>query len=269
MPWDEGFSLARNAANEAMAIDKNSAAAHAALGYIAAQHDNNLTVAAKHYERALALEPTDPDIIFGAATFVQNLGRQEDAIALREYLVSVDPVRSNSHYNLGYSYLSASRWDDAIASFGIALRLNPDSLAAHYLTGIAFLLKGESRSSLEEMRLESFEPVRMIGLVVANFAVGQVSRSNSLIDEVTDKYPDWAYNFSQMHAFRNENDRAFDWLEKAIELRDPGLSEIVGEVMLTNLHDDPRWLPLLDSIGKSRSQLDAVRIRVSIPNQGD
>ena len=104
---------------------------------------------------------------------------------------------------------------------------------------------------------------------MANFALDQVSRSNSLVEEVTVKFPDWAYNFSHMHAFRNENDRAFVWLEKAVELRDPGISEIVGEIMFTNLHDDPRWLSFLDSIGKSSLQLDAVRFEVSMPNQGE
>jgi hypothetical protein len=33
----------------------------------------------------------------------------------------------------------------------------------------------------------------------------------------------------------------------------------------TNLHDDPRWLPFLESIGKSREQLAAIEFEVKLP----
>ena len=50
-------------------------------------------------------------------------------------------------------------------------------------------------------------------------------------------------------------------LDKAVEYADLGLSEIVGEPAFGNLHDDPRWLPFLTSIGKSPDQLDALKAR--------
>jgi hypothetical protein len=43
------------------------------------------------------------------------------------------------------------------------------------------------------------------------------------------------------------------------------LSEIPTQILFTNIHDDPRWLPFLESIGKSPAQLDAIKFKVTLP----
>jgi adenylate cyclase len=63
-------------------------------------------------------------------------------------------------------------------------------------------------------------------------------------------------------AFRGESDAAFEWLEKAFEHNDPGLSEIVAENTFSNIHGDPRWLPFLESIGRSPEQLARIEFRI-------
>jgi len=43
------------------------------------------------------------------------------------------------------------------------------------------------------------------------------------------------------------------------------LSDIAQEPLFANLHDDPRWLPFLESIGKSPAQLAAIEFKVRVP----
>jgi hypothetical protein len=54
-----------------------------------------------------------------------------------------------------------------------------------------------------------------------------------------------AYQIAQIRAFRNEDDAAFEWLERAYDQRDSGLVEMKGDPLLANLRDDPRYLALL------------------------
>ena len=68
-----------------------------------------------------------------------------------------------------------------------------------------------------------------------------------------------------MLAFRGEADRAFEWLDKAVSYRDPGLAEIAVQPWFANLHQDPRWLPLLRKLGKSSEQLAAIKFDVKLP----
>jgi adenylate cyclase len=48
-----------------------------------------------------------------------------------------------------------------------------------------------------------------------------------------------------VHAFRGEADLAFEWLERAYDQRDPGVSQIKGDRWLLNIIDDPRYKAFL------------------------
>ena len=87
-----------------------------------------------------------------------------------------------------------------------------------------------------------------------------------MLAELIDKYEQgWAYNIAYALAYRGEADRAFEWLDKAVQYNDPGLSEISVGNSFANIYDDPRWLPFLESIGKSPEQLAAIEFEVRIP----
>ena len=69
-------------------------------------------------------------------------------------------------------------------------------------------------------------------------------------------------------ALRGEPDRAFEWLDRAVEYGDPGLSEIQADAdLFANLADDPRWPPFLERIGRSPAQLAAIEFEVGIPDR--
>ena len=65
-------------------------------------------------------------------------------------------------------------------------------------------------------------------------------------------------------AYRGEADRAFEWLDKAVEYKDV-VSHIINMPLFSNIHDDPRWLPFLESIGASPEQLAAIEFEVTLP----
>jgi len=263
---DEGYTLAREAASEALALDSAYAPAHRILARIARNYDRDLAAAAGHYELALATEPANTDIIASAAIMAASLGRLDQAIALAEYAVARDPVNPARNQNLGVYYLYAGRLDEAIASLRTALNLSPGYISAQYFIGTALLLKGEPESALAAMQKEAFEAWRLFGRALAHHALGQAAASDAILEELIGKYEqDAAYNIAYVLAFRGETDRAFEWLNKAVAYNDPGLVEIAIQAMFVNIHIDPRWLPFLVSIGKSPEQLAAIEFKVALP----
>ena len=266
LPLEEGFRLAREAANKALEIDPESAEAYARLGRIAMLYDGDLAAAARHLERALALDPTNLDIIGRAAILAADLGRLDEAIELGEYVIARDPVNSTSHYWMGRTRLWAGRLDEAIASFRTALRLSPERIAAHYFMSAALLLKGEPEAALATAELEAGEVWRLLGLSKAYHALGRDAESDAALAQLGGpEARSWAYNIAYVHAFRGEADLAFEWLDTAVRYNDSGLSLIAVDVQFANIHDDPRWLPFLESIGKSPEQLDAIEFEVTLP----
>ncbi len=90
LPMAEGYADARKAAEKALAIDPNYAPAPALLGYISTG-ENDLAGAAQHLRRALALDPTDVDVLRLSAVLLRLLGRADEALMLIESVVRRDP----------------------------------------------------------------------------------------------------------------------------------------------------------------------------------
>ena len=68
-----------------------------------------------------------------------------------------------------------------------------------------------------------------------------------------------------MHGFRGETDLAFEWIDKAIAIKDTGLSDIAFEIGFNGLHKDPRWKQVLRKLDKSPEQMAKLKFDVTLP----
>jgi TolB-like protein/Tfp pilus assembly protein PilF len=264
---EDSDRLAREAVNKALAIDPELAMAHAALGSIAAGFDNDPAAAVPHFERALALEPANTEIMSQASGVVRGLGRLDEALSIAKYIVAHDPLNAQGYLRLAGAYGRVGRFDEAIASLGKGLRLSPTSNQAHYALGLMLLRKGEAQAALAEFQQEAAESWRLDGLSIGYFALGQKARSDAALAELIAK---WArgssWNIAYVLAYRGEPDRAFEWLERAITNRDPGLPDTAVTWEFTKIHEDPRWLPFLRKIGRAPEQVATINFDIVLPD---
>jgi tetratricopeptide (TPR) repeat protein len=265
LPNSEAYTRAREADEKALAIDPNDAPAHSSLGYIA-DANSDLVSAAKHFERALALDPSDLGVLSNSASFLQDLGRLQEALSLKEAVVRRDPVNVITLQNLGRDQRFTGQFDAAIATFRSVLSLSPGHGQTHYEICVAMLLKGDATAALAEIEQEKTEAWRLIGLPMAYHALGRKTESDAALATLIAKFEkDAPYNIAYVYAFRGEPDKAFEWLDKAVQYQDPGLSEILVENLFDKIHSDPRWLPFLRKIGKAPEQLAKIQFKVTLP----
>jgi TolB-like protein/lipoprotein NlpI len=263
LSWQEGYARARAAAEKAQAIDPDYAPAYARLGWIAMASDNDPAGAARHFQRALALDPTDVGVLDNAAVFLANLGRMDEALALQEAVVRRDPVNASALYNLGYEQRMASRYDAAIATFRAVLSLSPSEGGAHCQLGSALMQKGDATAALAEIEQEKIEGWRMIGLPMVYCALGRKADADAALNALIAKDEKGGpYNIAYVYAFCGDANKAFEWLDKAVAYQDPGLGEIVTENLFDKIHSDPRWLPFLRKLGKAPDQLAKIEFKV-------
>lgn len=263
---DEYFRLAREAANKALAIDPEDPWAHVNLSAVARLYDDDLATAVRHMEKALTLDPTDLHTLRDAAFLALGLNRPKTAIEVMEYVVARDPMDALNHGDLGWLYMVAGHLDEAIASSQVSVKLNPDAISMHYDLGATMLLRGDQEAALAAMLQEPDEGWRLTGLALAYHALGQVSASDAALSELTKKHEkSWSSTIARVYAFRGEADRAFEWLDRAVAYHDTAVVNFPVEPFLSNLHDDPRWLPFLRKIGKAPDQLAAIKFEVKLP----
>jgi len=223
--------------------------------------------AARHLQRALHGDPSNPDILDSAATLAGFLGRFDDAIAIAQYLVARDPINAGGHALLGRLYVNTGRFEEAIASLRTSLALSPRHLGALSYLGLARMLQGDPTAILKRERQEfPIEALGLVGLVMGHYTLGEQAESDAALGELIEKYhADWAFNIAYVLAYRNEADRAFEWLDRAVAANDPGLAETVSVIQFANIHSDPRWIPFLRQLGFAPEQLAAIEFDVTLP----
>jgi TolB-like protein/Tfp pilus assembly protein PilF len=258
---------AKRAANRALAIDPEYARAHALLGGLLTAFDGNFSAAAEHIRRALASDSSDIYIIAHAARLARYLGRIDDEIALREYVAIRDPVSSIAHGVLGAAYLGAGRYDEAIGAFRTALTISPDYIGAHYFIGIALLRQNKAREALEAFQQEPDEEYRIKGTALAFYELGLQEDFEAAFRELRERWGEkWQPEIAHVYAWIGDSDSAFEWLEK--EYARSGkrtIPEIVADFHFSHIHDDSRWVPFLEKLGKAPEQLDAISFDVTLP----
>ena len=262
---EEGYSLIKETASRALAVDPNYANAHAHFGWLANVSDDDPATAAQYYQRALELAPADIDILDGASALASQLGRLEQAIELQEYVVARDPINPGSHRRLGGYYHWIGRYDDAIASFRVALTLSPGYVATWQFIGMAMLLNGDAEAALAAVQQETWKGYREIGLVMVYYALGRIKESDAaLAAQIAEREEVVAFNVAYALAFRGEIDRAFEWLDKAVLYKDAGLCQVAVVPLFANLYNDARWEPFLEKIGRSPKQLAVIPFDVTL-----
>jgi TolB-like protein/Tfp pilus assembly protein PilF len=257
----ESKELALNAIDQALKIDPEFVTAHKLLGWSAMAYDNDLAAAARYYQRALELDPSDFTYI---AHFLASLGRLSEAIVIQQETVSRDPVNAYSHYSLGVYRTFNGDLDDALASYRTALKLRPGLVFVNYDIGLIFLLKNEPHLSLAAFTEEMNELARIKGTALALHDLGRKKESDAALNEHQVRVGDtWPSEVAMVYAWIGDKNAAFQWLDKEIEVNGTyGWTQIPEDPHFRNLHDDPRWQALLSRVGVSADQLAAIEFNV-------
>jgi TolB-like protein/Tfp pilus assembly protein PilF len=246
LPVDEGYQKSRKEAEKALELEPNLADAHARMGWIKRIYDWDWEGADASYQRALALEPGNAYVINGAAVLASTLGRFDEAIALDHRAIELDPVRTSLYYSLGWYAWYAGLLDESITAYRKSLELNPQYPRAHMAIGCVYLTKGKPDSAMAEMDREAHPVWKMFGLALVYHALGKEKEADAALAGYIKEYQNgWAYQIAEIYAYRNEKDKAFEWLERAYDQRDGGLSEMKGDPLLRNIEKDSRYAEFL------------------------
>lgn len=246
VPSDVGWQHARKAAGTALAINPDSAPAHAVLAISHAVHDFDWKTADAEVSKALASSPRDPAILDFASRIAAGRGRVDDALRLVKASLSSDPLNPNTYQTQCEWLYFSGDFAGAESAARKAIELSPQGTYAHYLLGQILLARGDRPGALAAMQAEMPDGGRDAGLAIVYHALGRKTESDAALARHARNYgEDWPYSVAQPYAFRGEVDRAFDWLSKAYARRDPDIRFIRDDPLLARLRGDPRYNALL------------------------
>jgi TolB-like protein/DNA-binding winged helix-turn-helix (wHTH) protein/Tfp pilus assembly protein PilF len=249
IPTEEGHRRAREAVERALALNPNLAQAHTQMGRIKQQVDFDWVGAAASSQRAVALDPGNPEVVRAAAFSATILGRLDEALPLYRRAVDMDPLNADSWEQLAETEFFMGHLNEAVADFKKALELNPDVVAAHSKLSEIYVMRGRPQDALSEIELVRDDAERAFLYPIVYYALGREKESDAALSEYIAKHhASGAYQIAMIYAFRNESDGAFEWLDRAYTQHDGGLITTKVEPLLKNLHGDPRFAAFLKKL---------------------
>jgi TolB-like protein len=254
--FDAHLARARDAIARALSIEPNLVNALLARANIETNFDFNWNASAQTVRKGLALAPADPHMLVAAALLELARGDLDRAIELFRRAVDLDPINAQARSYLAFNLVVAKRFPEAKTEYTKVAELNPSAPWAHAGLGLAYLLENKFEEAATEAQADAGEWARLLIVSCARWGQKRVPESDAALAELTAKDSEVAaYQIAEVYAYRDDKDRAFEWLERARRQRDPGLASLRKDPLLPNLHNDPRWNALLHNMGLADDQL--------------
>ena len=246
----EAYAKAGEAADRALALSPDLAAAHLARGEVLKYANFDWRGAEAEFRRALALAPNDGDAKFVVGNLLATLGELQQAIDLTRQALTTEPLRPN-WYNWLATYLSAlDRLDEAEHAIRRAIELQPASASYHYTLTVIEVQRGNAEAALVAAQQEAPGNWRDIAIAVARQIGGDQGAADAALRTLIEKDSGVAtYQVAQVYALRNDANATFEWLNRAWNDRDSGIASLFADPFILRYKDDPRFAAFCRKVG--------------------
>jgi TolB-like protein/DNA-binding winged helix-turn-helix (wHTH) protein/Flp pilus assembly protein TadD len=216
----DAFPRAKTAAEAALRLDDANAEAHNALANALFWREWNWAEAERHFNRAIAINPSFAIAHHDYAFFLVAIGRTEDGVSAWRRAVAIDPLSTRVNIDGGWLLLQAHRFDDAVRQAQRALELEPGLPEANAC--IARARQYQGRADTET-----------------------VKRFRGLIANPGGTEP---FAYATACALMGENGKALDALDGAYAARSIMMPMLKTEPSFTRLHREPRFQALVQKM---------------------
>lgn len=224
--------------------------AHGLLSYIKRNYDWDWRGALEAAYEAIRLNPGDPDLMSTASLALFSLGQFDQAEELLDASVRQDPLNLARLLRLGLLQEFTGEYDQALSSYRQIIGLNSEFPGARAYRARIKIIQENPDSAERESKMETDPFWKRYAQILAYTAQERHDEAESLLQQMIEENGHHAaYQVTEILAFRGDIDAAFEWFQRAHDQRDGGMSEILGNYFLQNLHDDPRWDEMLILMG--------------------
>ena len=245
--FDAGYREAAAIARHAISLAPQRARGHAALaGALAGQLDVRGAVA--EYRKAAEYYAGESEILSSYSFFLSQTGFPAEALRAADKAIAVDPLTPVNFAARSQALYLSRRYPETIESIERIFELTeatPDIGSTRI--GDCYVLLGEfDRARHAYGRATPDNVFRLTGEAILAARTGNRAESDRKLERLRDRYGDSAvYQQAEVLAQQGETDKAFAALDRALEVRDPGLMSVVANPFMDPLRQDVRYAALV------------------------
>jgi DNA-binding winged helix-turn-helix (wHTH) protein/tetratricopeptide (TPR) repeat protein len=255
----ETMPKARSAALKALELDDDLAEAHASLGYVKHRYEWDWAGAEKEFRRAIELKPGYATAHQWYGWYLICLGKTDEAVAEFRSAQSLDPLSLYTNLTMGAPYFYSRQYEKAAEQYRKVVEMNPDFWLAHLWLAKTYEQEGRYDDALDELQ----KVLKNTGANAAELSdrgyayalAGKTAEARAALAELQQmsrrRYVA-PCGVAIVYAGLGRKDEAFEWLAKALKVRDNTLVLIEVDPRLDALRSDARFAPLIKGAGLPR-----------------
>jgi serine/threonine protein kinase/Tfp pilus assembly protein PilF len=244
----EAYPKAKEYALKALELDDELVEAYEALAILNIHFEWNWEEGKKNLERALELNPGYAWAYMHLSYVYFMQDQPDEAIKVLQKAIELDPLNVAFHRNLGDAYQKAGQLDTAVDILKRAIEMDPRFVYTHTALGHVYAQKKMFDEALQVMRKDSLpKPTQDLQIAAVYALMGNKEEAVRILEKysaVSEKGIVSGYGLARVCFTLGEDDRGFQFLEKAFEDKDAWLSQIKSDFLLKRLHEDPRYIDL-------------------------
>ncbi len=249
---DQAYQSAKEALAKALELDDSIGEAYDTLGLLSWRFDWDWAAADREFNRAIALAPSYSCAHEDRAMFLGFMGRRDEALAEIAKIDQLD-YSSISAGVVSATYNQLRDYPRLIEASKRALLLDPKDWWQHYNLGVGY----EGTDKVQEAISEYETAVKMsdgsadaaVALAHSYLALGKKAEAEKILCDLERKLKKTSaspYTMATIYAGLGENDKAFEFLEKAYSEKSFEISwSLKSDLKLDSLRPDPRFQSLL------------------------
>jgi TolB-like protein len=246
---NEGYAKARNAAQTALSLAPDLAAAHEALGFVLVTPDFDFAAAEAEFRKAEKLAPADAGPKFALSFLFAVQGRLAEAENIMRQTLALDPLGVTRYLNFARILIAGGRYDEAEDALRKAIELQPAAARLHAYLTILDVLRANTAAALQDAQLEPKGFWQDYALALAQQAQNDHATADAAMQAFIDKHAlSGPFQIAAVYGLRKEPDKMFEWLERAYTGHDPGLTQLLATPFILNYRDDPRFAALCQKL---------------------
>jgi TolB-like protein/DNA-binding winged helix-turn-helix (wHTH) protein/Tfp pilus assembly protein PilF len=256
LPKEAAYRSAKEALAKALQLDDSIGEAYDTLGTLSWVFDWDWDAADREFNHAIALAPSYSCAHEDRAIFLGVLGRREEALAEITKIEQLDYGFSSASTE-SQTYYQLRDYPRLIEASKRGLLLDPAYWLQHYYLGAGYEGVGKAQEAIPEyqkaMELAGDSPVASVALAHAYAALGKKADAEKILRDLERKSKKTSaspYTMATIYAGLGENDKAFEFLEKAYSAKSLDLvSSLKSDFLLDSLRADPRFKAMLRRMG--------------------
>jgi TolB-like protein/Tfp pilus assembly protein PilF len=245
-PFQVNAPQAIEAAEKAVALAPALGEAYSARSFVRSALQWDWNGAQADIEMALQLDPRSETTQRRYGLLLASMGLIPQAVSAAQIATEIEPLDVTSWSLLGLCHCAAGQFADGQRALKHGLGLSPESIMITLWLSLSELATGQRMAAVKTNSRQQHEPWRWTVLAATEYALGHAAESQRVMDEMIDKHGQRTpFAIAIAFVWRDQIDKAFEWLDRAYQQRDGGLALLQAIFGLSEVRKDPRYKELL------------------------